>query len=84
MLRTPSLTEHAYRWFRTTWFGTGKTELSSLEGILLRMTFSKCGGSPGGGSFEIEEVEANIFDDEDELLEGEPFAAGDPCDRGVP
>lgn len=48
------------------------------------MTFSKCGGNPGGGSFEMEEVESNIFEEEEEALEGEPFAVGDPCDRGLP
>src|SRR5689334_16405742 len=70
ILSTTSLNEHAYRWFRTTWLGTGRTELSSFEGTLLRMTFSKCGGNPGGGSFEMEEVESNIFEEEEEALEG--------------
>lgn len=52
--------------------GTGRTELSSLEGTLFKITFSRCGGSAGGGSFEMEEVDANILEEEEDVtLEGE-------------
>lgn len=57
--------------------------MSSFEGTLLRITFSRCGGSPGGGSFEMDEIESNISEDEEETLEGEPFPVGDPWDRGL-
>jgi len=52
--------------------GTGRTELSSLEGTLFKITFSRCGGNAGGGSFEMEEVDANILEEEEDVtLEGE-------------
>lgn len=59
--------------------GTGRTELSSLEGTLFRITFSRCGGNAGGGSFEKEDVDANILEEEEDVtLEGEsrPLLAG--------
>jgi len=68
MLKTPSLTEQAYRWFKTTWLGTGKTELSSLDGTLFRMTFSRCGGRLGGGSFDTEELDAKSLEEEVEAM----------------
>ena len=48
------------------------------------MTFSRCGGNAGGGSFEIEELDANsLEDDVDAMLERDsrpvpPLPAGPP------
>lgn len=36
------------------------------------MTFSRCGGNAGGGSLEKFGLDPNSFEDEDEVLPGDP------------
>lgn len=47
---TESLTDWAYKWSRTTWFGTGSSEGSFRRGSELSVASLRCGGSKGGAS----------------------------------